>query len=900
MSVQNMNPFSKYILEHLYADLKNDALVQEWFIRIITIQVLITKKMISGSFSIQKSNNLELCKSENVLFPDIFEENISLLEKNYPSHFFEPPMIETIKSYFETDFEMDNLGMLQEDLRSFERLHHFTSTNRNSDLSVDKSNITAITQIFTPLMISKYMVNNTIYQQEGISDLNKNIKNKQITEDFSIVDPCLGTGNILLVAFDKLVKYYENHTKYTKEEIIRRVFKNLYGFDIDKTAILLAKFIFHLKAFTYCPTYLQIMNEITIQFYHIKESNEEQLPKELCLQQLVNAFQDASLKGSLIQVNHLDLNHIEKIIGQYPKLKYYFLIAKLLAKKYDVVLTNPPYMGRKVLPKIITNYLNQEYPYGKSELYTAFMERCLSFLKPGGLLSMITLHTWMFIKSFSHLRKWVISNYQIHSVLHLGKNTFENLNAYNALACAFVIENTIPFQDTCFVKLTDYDTLSKKEQEAENRENYYYVNQQKFLQLTNSPFVYWISNHAYDLLLHQTKLGSICEIRQGLATGNNKKFIRMWHEVPLNEIGFHEPDRKHFLASGKKYAPYNKGGNQIKWYTTSKVVIRFDKESYDILKQQGNHLPSRDFYFKQGITWSLFGFNSFNVRYKEIGYVFDVSGSSLFTDNENLKYLLAFLSSSVAYYFLSILAPTVNFQVGNIASLPIIMDKNKKRCIEKIIDELLDDAIYLDKEEEASWNFCMPLLFKLDIKQTIEERMNIYILILEDKEKRIQKNEQRINELFEEIYQMNVPSNTIQKHEKKSKKEIAQLLLSYIVGVIFGRFQLENYQSPIDNRKWIELDMLYKEIQQVFRQYNIDESIICMYLKQNIVAFLKKPFFEYHLKIYDMLPLYWYRLKENKVYVGYYHTLQEEVNIDFDKGIYENYQKNKPLLYKLK
>ena len=136
--------------------------------------------------------------------------------------------------------------------------------------------------------------------------------------------------------------------------------------------------------------------------------------------------------------------------------------------------------------------------------------------------------------------------------------------------------------------------------------------------------------------------------------------------------------------------------------------------------------------------------------------------------------------------------------------------------------------------------------------------------------------------------------------KKRAKKKLLNCFLSYIVGVIFGRFQLENYQSPIDNRKWIELDMLYKEIQQVFRQYNIDESIICMYLKQNIVDFLKKPFFEYHLKIYDMLPLYWYRLKENKVYVGYYHTLHEEVNIDFDKGIYENYQKNKPLLYKLK
>lgn len=899
MSVQNIHPFSKFVLEQLYLDLQDDTLVQEWFIRIITIQVLVTKNMMEGAFSTQKENNIHLCKCENLLFPNIFEENISLLEENYPSHFFQPLHLEKVNRYFETNSTMDCLGMLQEDLRSFERLHQFTSTNRNSDTEVNKKNITAVTQIFTPFMVSKYMVESTVYPQNDIAFIHKTIKCKPIDEQFSIVDPCLGTGNILLVAFDRLVKYYEENTTYPKEEIVHRICKHLYGFDIDRTAILLAKFMFCLKAIAYCPSYLYSMHQDTIQFYWIPDSDIEHLPNEICIQQLIYAFQDAALKGSLIKVNHLDFCAIDEKMGQYPEYKNYYCIAKLLAKQYDVVLTNPPYMGRKVLPKILTNYLNKEYPYGKSELYTAFMERCITFLKPGGLLSMITLHTWMFIKSFSSLRKWLISNYQIHSVLHLGKNTFENINAYNALACAFVIENVRPFQDTCFVKLTEYDKLSKKEQALKESRNHHVVNQKKFLKLQYCPLVYWISNHVYDLLRYQKKLGSICEIRQGLATGNNNQFIRMWHEVPFHEIGFNQPDSKHFLDSGKKYAPYNKGGNQIKWYTTSKVVIRFDKEAYEMLKHQGNHLPSRGFYFRKGITWSLFGFNSFNVRYKETGYVFDVSGSSLFTDDKYLKYLLAFLSSHVAYELLSILAPTVNFQVGNIASLPILIDEEKKAQIEKIVDELLEDAMYLDKEEETSWNFCGLSLFQLDNTMTIEERMEGYLSNIERRKQHIDQNEQFINVIFANMYQIPISSNKVKKIEMKSKKEIVQSIVSYLVGVIFGRFQLKDYRSSIDNTKWVELDRVYQEMKQILLQYNMDEHTICMYLGQHIVEFLKKPFFEYHMKKYNKLPLYWYKVKHHSIYIGYYHALKEEVYIDFDKGIWENYQKNAPLAYKI-
>lgn len=538
MSVKNINPFSKLVLEKLWFDLNDAYLVQEWYIRILTIQILINKKIFHDHFTMDKEHNLELCQRETSLFHYVFEDNINELAISYPRHFFSHEMIGMLTTYFQQNDKIEELGNLQEDYQNFIRLHQFTSTYRNSNTQINKKNITAVTQIFTPRMISQYLTEHTISKQT-------------ISLNYKILDPCLGTGNILLIAMNKLIEYYEKNTDYNKTTILDCVFEHLYGFDIDKQAIRLAKFIFSLKAYEYDYTYLDRLCKKKIHFYWLEESNivlegvSTPLPKEM--EHLLLTFKDVSLKGSLTKTNHLDLVKLKEQIMQYPNCQVYYQLATLLSQQYDVVVTNPPYMGRKILPNLLTEYLNVHYPYGKSELYTAFIERGLSFLKPGGYLGMITLHTWMFIKSFATLRKMILTDYQIRSLLHLGKGTFENLNAYNALACAFIVENRKPYQKTCFIKLTDLETLKEKEEALvkNDKTRLFYHSQDKFLKLESSPLVYWMNQHAYHLLIKGTKLGQISDIRQGLATGNNQNFIRMWHEVPMDEICFHASrDRK--------------------------------------------------------------------------------------------------------------------------------------------------------------------------------------------------------------------------------------------------------------------------------------------------------------------------------------------------------------------
>lgn len=888
MSAKKFDFLSWQILDYLYIELNDEKMVEEWYLRIITIQTLKYKNLISNSFSSDKKQNLQLCELENELFPQLFLNNIDELKNAYPSKLFSSTIIDDLHTFFDSDFKIEKLGMLQEDLRSFERVHKFTSTNRNSDIQVDKENIRAVTQIFTPPMVSKYMVDSTIYQDESMHTFNKSIKRKAINEQFAILDPCLGTGNILLVAFDKLVKYYEEQTICSKEEIIIRISHHLYGFDIDPAAILLAKFIFHLKAYDYYSDYFTIIDKVNWQFYLIKDIDLEKKPKEKEMDALAKTFVDASFKGSLIKVNHLDFIKIEKQINQYPELFSYYQMALLLNKKYDVVLTNPPYMGRKVLPQALSSYLNENYQYGKNELYVAFMEQCKSFLKPDGLLSMITLHTWMFIKSFKELREEFISHYQIHSLLHLGKNTFENLNAYNALACAFVIENHLPYQKTCYVKLDQFDTLEQKEKALDDEKNYYYLDNRIFLKIADTPFVYWMKQKDFALLHTAPKLGSICEIRQGLATGCNQDFIRWWYEVPKDEIGFYYPNVESFLASKKKYAPYNKGGGQTKWYMTSKLVIRFDEEAYQKLKHQGNHLPSKSFYFQQGITWSLFGFNSFNVFYKEQGYVFDVSGSSLFTDENHLYYILGFLSSNVAYYYLSILAPTVNYQVGNIASLPILIDEARKEEVDKLVKNLIQKAKILDQEDETSWNFQGPVLLKMDRIIPFEKRLDAYMKNRRKLFDAIEKGEKQLNILFDEIYHIEKNNLKNNVNQEKSVKTIIQEILSYFIGVIFHRYFIEEYESRIDTTKWIEIDVVEEKIKELCTFYNIKEEEIEKGLNQTIHHYITYSFYKYHLKKYQSLPIYWYKTIDNKTYIAYYHQIKEDVTIYYDQGIKKN------------
>mgnify|MGYP003290045892 CR=1 FL=1 len=891
MSVIINDEFVKKIREQLLVDLDNNKIIEDWFERIITIQFLSTRNVIDKIHIYNKDEIINICKKENELFKDIFPNNIDILEKNYPLHFYNEEMIKLLDENININTSVEKIIYYQEEFKNHERLFEFTSTNRNSDTVVTKDNITTVTQIFTPKWVSKYLIQNTIGSFDKYSLNNKEINYKEIT----ILDPCLGAGQLIIEAFDYLWKKYNEDIIIDKTLLIKHIYKNqLFGFDIDKKVITLAKFIFLIKAIELCPNYCDkeviLPNFVTIEEFDIKTSNNE-------IKSLSNLFENASYVGSLIKTPNLDYDRLIKTNND-EKIKELLNIAKLLNKKYDVVITNPPYMGRKVLPKVLLKYLNTEYRYGKSELYTSFIERCLLFLNDKGTLAMLTLHTWMFIKSFASLRRHIIENYQLSSLIHLGKNTFTNLNAYNALASAFVINNTKETEDITFVKLDHLDDIKVKEKEFFNKENYFKVKQKSLFEIKDCPFIYWLTKNELEILKSTLKLGKVSNIRQGLATGDNKSYLRMWYEVEPNDICFNAKTIEEFHNSKKTYAPYNKGGDKTKWYCTSKTVIKFNKENYDILKNVGNHLPSKEWYFKEGITWSLFGFNSFNVRYKEEGYVFDVSGSSLFVNDELRNYILAYLSSDVAFYFLSAIAPTVNFQVGNIANLPFIYDESKKDIINKLVEEQIKISKELDSYDELSWNYKEHPFIKIyDKDKSFNENIYIFINYINGLNKKLNDNEKSINKIFNEIYKTNINYKK-DKNIKLIDKDVVEELISYMIGIIFNRYQIDGYNYMLTNKEFIETKVINEELKLLIENIFNEKTLVDIekILKKDILEYLNNLFGKYHIKKYNNIPIYWYKLIDGKIYIGYYHNLKD---INKDLSIKDNYQKYH-LMYKIK
>ena len=398
MSVIINDNFVKTLREQLLIDLDNNEIIESWFERIITIQFLISKNVFKKITNYTKENIISYCKLENEMFSEIFDENIDILNNNYPIHFFNDKIVKLINENINKDTDVKYIIYMQEEFKNHERLLEFTSTNRNSNTQVNKNNISMVTQIFTPNWVGKYLVQNTI----GNSDLYTLKNNDYDYKKITILDPCLGAGQLMIEVFDYLWKKYKQNNIDIKQTI-KHIYKNqLFGFDIDKNVITLSKFIFLLKAIELCPDYYKeeviLPNFVTINEFNINSTNKT-------IQALQEYFKNASLIGSLIKTPNLDY---DKLLNRKNKEEEKLVcISKLLNDKYDVVITNPPYMGRKALPKELLKYLSKNYKYGKSELYTSFIERCLSFLKKDGSLAMLTLHTWMFIKSFKNLRKYM-------------------------------------------------------------------------------------------------------------------------------------------------------------------------------------------------------------------------------------------------------------------------------------------------------------------------------------------------------------------------------------------------------------------------------------------------------------------------------------------------------------
>lgn len=802
-----------------------------------------------------------------------------------------------------------------------------------------KNEIPYATQLFTPDWIVKYMVENTFGELCNIStnisrNFNTGLKyyikknfyeceKKHIdVRKIKFIDPCCGSGHVLVYAFEILYNMYIS-LGYDKTQIASTILKsNIYGLDIDERAIQLSVLSLLLKAREYDKNIfntdflsdLNIMSipeisigNISYNSIVISEQNKE------TMKSLISTFSNAKEIGSLLMLKAKDYTgllkevnddntifsiELKKILSSIVKC------AKILSQKYDIVVTNPPYMSSKSMSTDLKKYINKNYPAGKSDLFAAFILRCIDFAKDDGYIGMITMQAFMFLSSYNELRRKILS-YNIMSLLQVGYNSFPELNSQVAHAVTFTILKNTNNQKICgkYYNLNTNKVNDNKEKVfLERKESQFFLNTScDFLKLPNNILAYWLTDNEKDILENAEKLESKMQIKQGLATGNNELFVRNWFEVDFNNIEFHAHDYKDFNNSKKLYAPYNKGGNFRKWYGNKENIIKFNNYNYSKLLESGNHLPSREYYFKRGITWSLIGNDNFAARISDGGFVFDVGGSSGFPKEDELEFYLAFLCSKVTVTFLKALNPTINFQVGDIKNLPIIyIDKEIKN---KIID-LAKQCIINYKDDwdlsELSWDYKRdPLIPK-------NQNTDIYISEIYENYKKdclqkfdLEKSyEKDINQYFIECYKLENeltpdPEEKYITLKKPQKENSIKALISYAVGCMFGRYSLDKdgivytggklddnsfKKFPIDSDNIIPItDQAYfnDDIIEKFKDFikivygstsltkNIDFIAEALGKKgtetseETIRRYFVNDFFNDHCKMYQKRPIYW-------------------------------------------
>lgn len=701
-----------------------------------------------------------------------------------------------------------------------------------------------VTQLFTPDWIVRYLVENTLgnyyVRMNPETDLTENweyfIKNNSSSddikklEDIKFIDPCMGSGHILVYAFDLLLSFYQENGYAARDaaELILR--NNLYGLDIDERAYQLSYFSLMMKARQYNRKILTLgisPNIYCIKNVHIEQSLKDYLAtKYYVSDELINRFnlvnENANLYGSILDVSSLtnqdikflyeNLNYILDI--QYKNLEELLFqedikrdllpalrICEVLRQQYDFVVTNPPYLSSSLMPKELKQFTTNAYKDCKSDMFAVFLKKCIQFSGLNGYVGMITPYVWMFISSYETLRNYVLNNVNISGLIQLEYNAFE---AACVPVATFILHNTSERYNGNYIKLSDFrgaENQGPKTIEAINNRNcgYYYEKQQNnFKKISGSPIAYWVSDKAIDLckthILSNDVIGSV-----GIQTGDNEKFIRLWTEVKFSNIKF---DSRNINDSycDEKWFPYNKGGDYRRWYGNDYFVVNWKNDGESLKKDNkitGHHYQEykNDLKFSPCITWSRITSGNPSFRIKRYGFLNDMAGFSVFSNSLDLNMLLGFCNSIVSKYYLSFLAPTINIMIGNVLSLPY------DRLIQNDCDAepQVKKCISLSKEDwdsfETSWDFTVHPLVKNHVN-TISEAYSLWDKECNDRFNQLKANEEELNRIFIDIYglQDELTPEVEDKDVTVRKADLVRDIrsfISYAVGCMFGRYSLD-------------------------------------------------------------------------------------------------------------
>ena len=697
---------------------------------------------------------LTQCNALNSALPVMFERMGGYTEMLLPNNILRQDSVlgHMVSDIPEEDWQdaVQIIGWLYQYYNTELKDDTFAQLKKN--VKITKERIPAATQLFTPDWIVRYMVENSLgrlwleghpnaelhdgwkyyldeaeqepeveAQLAGLREEYKTIK----PEEIKVIDPCMGSGHILVYAFDVLMQIYTS-AGWDQREAAQSILKNnLFGLDIDDRAAQLAYFAVMMKARQYDrrlltrgmqPNIYAIRESngipaMTIEYFH---KNDPKLKADI--ESIVTEMRDAKEYGSILNITPVDFaglyarfdeirNDINMMqMSALEELLPVVKCAEVLAQKYDVVVTNPPYMAVSNAGAKVNDYVKKNFPDSKADMFAVFIERCGQMAKKNGYQAMITQHAWMFLSSFEKLRTKLLE-VDIVNMAHLGARAFEEIGGEVVQTTSFVIRKShiADFKGE-YCRLIEPTTQQGKEDMFLSGENRYAADQSNFSKIPGSPVAYWVNASILTAYEQGNLIGDSADVKIGMGTGKNEIFVREWWEVFYTKIDFSLKTINDLAESNGRYFPYNKGGEFRLWFGNLQEVLWFDTEGRRYMDTMSGHRENgaRDFYCKEGLTWSFISSSKFGIRYLPTGCFFDVAGSTLFSRVDN-AYTLGFLASCVCFDILGILNPTLNYQAGNIKSLPLLIDREDE------VDERVYQNIQISKEDwdsyETSWDF---------------------------------------------------------------------------------------------------------------------------------------------------------------------------------------------------
>lgn len=838
---------------------------------------------------------------------------------------------------------------------------------------VKSEDIPAATQLFTPNWIVQYLVQNSVGRLWLMANPASTLKaewpyyiepaeqtpevNAQLDaliqtrmaedggslnpESITVLDPACGSGHILVEAYALLKGIYLERG-YRLRDIPRLILeKNLYGLDIDDRAAQLAGFALLMKAraddrrLFNDPPRINVLSLQESKGLDLDELATHLAPfgvQRATVKALLDTFEHAKTFGSLIQIPdalNAQLPVLAEALGKanetgdlYAQAAAQDLLplveqGKVLGRRFDAVVANPPYMGGKGMNEALKKLLKEKYPDASGDLFVSFIKAAHALSRTEGAIALVTMHTWMFLSSYEKFRSWFITSSTVNSMVHLGPGGFDGLSKYIVQTTMFSCLRS-PLRDHVgsFVRLVSKDTEEgKKEEFAIHRESLTsLVAQRDFNYIPGKNISYWLTLRSLELFKESEsdRLAAVADLRQGLLTSDNTRFLRYWYELNFDRIGFNYRSRAEAQKSNLKWFPINKGGEARKWYGNLEYVVNWQndgKEMHDVVVAKypylnGNSglvLKTTNPYFVAGITWTDISNATFGARYLPHGFLFEKSGSCIFFEDHKL--MLGLLCSKVANHFFSAINPSLHFQVGDVGNLPVI--KKISSVVPNSLRSMVDEAIALAKQDwdwsETSWDFSKPAFLSENSTSSLPTDWSLAEGVAISAISRMRCIEEENNRIFINAYGLQdelspeVPENQITL-TRADREEDSQRLISYAIGCMMGRYSLDEpgliyahagnvgfdaarYRTfpadadgivPITDEFWFEDDVAHRVREflcAVWGADTLDENMAWLAESlgtkagetpdETIRRYLADKFFKDHLQTYKKRPIYW-------------------------------------------